>query len=83
VEKLAGPSFHTWVCPLVRLSRILWVGVIERTEKRLASGEKIYLNEGGRFTLIKSILSFNLLSIFSPIPVGLANRLKKVQRDFL
>ena len=46
---------------------------------------QVDLSKGGRLTLIKSTLS-NLptysLSLF-PIPVGVVNRLKKLQRDFL
>jgi hypothetical protein len=45
----------------------------------------LYLSKGVRLTLIKSTLS-NLptyyLSLF-PIPMGVANRLEKLQRDFL
>ena len=45
----------------------------------------MYLSKGGRVTLIKSTLS-NLptyfLSLF-PIPASMANRIEKLQRDFL
>jgi len=45
----------------------------------------MYLSKGGRLTLLTSTLS-NLpmynLSLF-PIPMGVANRLDKLQRDFL
>jgi hypothetical protein len=55
-------------------------------ERRLASWKKLYLStKGGRLTLLKSTLS-NLstyyLSLF-PIPVRVANKLEKLQRDFL
>jgi hypothetical protein len=45
----------------------------------------MYLSKGGRLTLLKSTLSSlptYYLSLF-PIPVGVANRLDKLQRDFL
>jgi len=45
----------------------------------------MYLSKGGKVTLIKSTLS-NLptyfLSLF-PIPIRVANRIEKLQRDFL
>lgn len=47
--------------------------------------EKDYLSKGGRVTLIKSKLSnlpIYFLSLF-PIPIGVANRLEKLHRDFL
>jgi hypothetical protein len=54
-------------------------------EHRLAGWKRLYLSKGCILTLIKSTLS-NLptyyLSLF-PIPVGVANRLDKLQRDFL
>jgi hypothetical protein len=63
----------------------IWNGVIETMERRLAGWKKIYLSKGGRLTLIKSTLS-NLptyyMSLF-PLPVGVANRLERLQRDFL
>jgi len=47
--------------------------------------EELYLSKGGTLTLIKSTLS-NLptyyLSLF-PIPLGVTNRIEKLQRDFL
>jgi hypothetical protein len=54
-------------------------------ERRLASWQRLYLSKGARVTLIKSTL-FNLptyfLSLFS-IPIRVANRFEKLQRDFL
>jgi hypothetical protein len=54
-------------------------------ERRLASWQRLYLSKGARVTLIKSTLS-NLptyfLSLFS-IPIRVANRFEKLQRDFL
>jgi hypothetical protein len=63
----------------------MWNSVIEKMEARLAGWKRLYLSKGGRLTLINSILSSlptYFLSLF-PIPVGVANRLEKLQRDFL
>ena len=63
----------------------IWNPIIEKMEKRLAGWKRLYLSKGGKVTLIKSTLS-NLptyfLSLF-PIPVGVARKLEKIQRDFL
>jgi hypothetical protein len=65
--------------------KTIWDGVLEIMERRLAGWKKMYLSKGGRLTLIKSTLS-NLptyfLSLF-PIPVSVAQRMEKLQRDFL
>jgi hypothetical protein len=63
----------------------IWNGVLETTEKRLAGWKLGLLSKGGRLTLIKSTLSnlpTYLLSLFS-IPSSVANRLEKLQRNFL
>ena len=62
----------------------MWNGVMEQMERRLACWKKLYLSKGGRVTLIKSTLS-NLLTYylsFFPVPVSVANRIEKIQRDF-
>ena len=63
----------------------IWNDIIEKMEQRLAGWKRMYLSKGARVTLIKSTLS-NLptyyLSLF-PIPVGVAHRMEKIQRDFL
>ena len=63
----------------------IWNPIIEKMERRLVGWKRLYLAKGGKVTLIKSTLS-NLptyfLSLF-PIPVGVARRLEKLQRDFL
>jgi len=60
-------------------------GVIEKVERRLVGWKRMYLSKGARLTLINSTLS-NIptyyLSLF-PIPVRVANRLDKIQNDFL
>jgi hypothetical protein len=63
----------------------IWAGVVERMEKRLAGWKRLYLSKGGRVTLIKSTLSSiptYYLSLF-PIPMSIAHRIEKLQRDFL
>jgi hypothetical protein len=63
----------------------IWNGMIETTERRLVGWKLGCLSKGGRLTLIKSTLSnlpTYLLSI-SPIPSSVANRLEKLQRNFL
>jgi hypothetical protein len=66
-------------------AQTIWDGVLEIMERRLAGWKRMYLSKGGRLTLIKSTLS-NLptyfLSLF-PIPVSVAQRMEKLQRDFL
>jgi hypothetical protein len=63
----------------------IWNGIIEKMEQRLAGWKRMYLSKEGRVTLIKSTLS-NLppyyLFLF-PIPMGVAQRIEKIQRDFL
>jgi hypothetical protein len=66
-------------------SKTIWAGVVEKMEKRLAGWKRMYLSKGGRVTLIKSTLSSlptYYLSLF-PIPMSIARRIKKLQRDFL
>jgi hypothetical protein len=63
----------------------VWDGVIEKIEGRLTSWKMMYLSNGGRVTLNKSILS-NLLTYFMslfPIPTSVANHIEKIQSDFL
>jgi hypothetical protein len=66
-------------------SKPIWDDILEKVDRRLASWKRGYLLKGGRVTLIKSTLS-NLPTYFLslyPIPASVANRLEKLQRDFL
>ena len=63
----------------------IWNPIIEKMERKLASWKKSYLSKGGRVTLIKNTLS-NLPTYFLslvPIPASVANRIARLQRDFL
>jgi hypothetical protein len=54
-------------------------------ERRLVGWKRLYLSKGGRITLIKSTLSSlptYFLSFFT-IPVSVANRLERLQMNFL
>ncbi|KAL6346450.1 hypothetical protein AAG906_033246 [Vitis piasezkii] len=62
-----------------------WDPVIERISRRLDGWKKAYLSLGGRMTLIQSCLSHipsYFLSLFK-IPVSIASKIEKMQRDFL
>ena len=64
---------------------LIWNPIIERMEKKLAGWKQLYLSKGGRLTLLKSTLSSlptYYLSLF-PIPQHVADRLEKIQRNFL
>ena len=65
--------------------KAIWTGVLEKMERRLAGWKRLYLSKGGRITLLNSTLSSlptYFLSLF-PIPVSVAWRIEKLQRDFL
>ena len=65
--------------------RAIWNPILEKMERKLASWKRFYLSKGGKVTLLKSTLSTlptYYLSLF-PIPVDVANRIEKLQRDFL
>jgi hypothetical protein len=63
----------------------IWDGILEKMERCLAGWKRPLLSKGGRVTLIKSTLA-NIptyyMSLFK-IPVKVANRIEKLQRDFL
>jgi hypothetical protein len=63
----------------------VWNPILEKMERRLSGWQKLYLSKGGRLTLLKSTLSSlptYFLSLFT-IPISVANKLEKLQRDFL
>ena len=62
-----------------------WDCVIEKIECWLASWKQLYLSKGGMITFIKSTLS-NLPTYFMslfPLPLSVANHIKKTHHDFL
>ena len=63
----------------------IWNPILEKMERRLAGWKRLYLSKGGKVTLIKSTLSSlptYFLSLL-PLPGKVANRMEKLQRDFL
>jgi hypothetical protein len=62
----------------------VWNGLIKKIERLLARLKKLYISKRGRVTLIKCTLSSlptYFMSLFT-FPVGVANRLEKLQCDF-
>jgi hypothetical protein len=65
-------------------AKSIWDVIIGKIEHRLAGWKRMYLTKVRRVTLIKSNLS-NLSTYFMslyPLPVGVANYIEKLQRDF-
>ena len=63
----------------------IWDPILEKMERKLSGWQRMYLSKGDRITLIKSTLSSlptYFISLF-PIPVSMALRIDKIQRDFL
>ena len=63
----------------------IWNPILEKIERKLAEWKKLYLSKGGRLMLLKSTLS-SLPTYFSSlftIPTHVANKIEKLQRDFL
>ncbi|KAL4645329.1 hypothetical protein ACB092_02G227900 [Castanea dentata] len=63
----------------------IWNPVLEKMEWCLAGWKMTYLSKGGKLTLIKITLSSlptYILSLFH-VPIKVANRMEKLQRDFL
>ena len=66
-------------------SPTVWNPILEIIERKLAGWKKIYLSKGRRLTLLKSTLSSlptYFLSLFT-IPTHVANKIERLQRDFL
>lgn len=60
-------------------------GIIEKTEKKLASFKAQFLSLGGRIIFINSVLyslPTYVMSLF-PLPSKVEERLDKLRRDFL
>ena len=65
--------------------KTIWNLILEKMEIKLVGWKKLYLSKGGRVALIKSTLSklsTYYISLY-PIPTSVANRIAKLQRDFL
>ena len=63
----------------------IWNPILERMKRRLVVWKRLNLSKGGKVTLIKSSLSSlptYFLSLLR-IPRNVANRMEKLQRDFL
>ena len=61
-----------------------WNPVVSKVEQRLAPWKRAFISKGGRLVLIKAVL-YSLPSYFMsvfPIPVVVAKKLEKLQRDF-
>jgi hypothetical protein len=67
----------------------IWNGILEKMERCLAGWNMLYLSKGGRLTLIKKKkkklfpICLVIICPFSPFLVGVADRIEKLQRDFL
>jgi hypothetical protein len=66
-------------------AKSIWNVIIEKIYHRLTSWKVVYLFMGGRVTLIKSTLSYlpTFFMFIFPLPAGVANRLEKLQCNFL
>ena len=66
-------------------SPTVWNPILEKFEHNLAGWKKMYVSKGGRLMLLKSTsssLSTYYLSL-STIPTHVANKIERLQRDFL
>lgn len=62
-----------------------WNPIIEAVKKKLKPWKKKYISMGGKLALIKSTMSnipIYYMSMFK-MPVSVANKIEKIQRQFL
>lgn len=81
-------------CPIMYLGmplgnkhkeQVIWEGIIEKTERKLANWKAQYLSLGGRTILINSVLDSlpTYVTCLFPLPAKVKERLDKLRRDFL
>lgn len=64
---------------------VIWDGIVEKSERKLANWKAQYLSLGGRVTLINAVLDSlptYVMSLF-PIPISVVKKLDRLRRDFL
>ena len=62
---------------------LIWYPIIEKMEKRLSGWKRLYLEKGGKLTLLKSTLS-SLLTYFLSLFImsqAMAARIERIQRN--
>ena len=84
-------EINVWgLCPTHRThltypTPTVWNPILEKIEHKLADWKKLYLSKCEKLTLLKSTLSSfptYFVSLFT-IPTHVANKIEKLQRDFL
>lgn len=67
-------------------TKSIWDPILDCMQWRLDGWKKLYLSKGGHTTLLKSTLSSLptcFMSLLFSLPVGVANQMEILQRDFL